>query len=129
MGIGDHITWHGTPDGRADWMQLQSLCNPTGSESESDVSSGGETSYEAKLAFSPTDTDQLVGHAVVALFIHSNKHLDQNALVPALGISGILAEVMAILYDCREDVMLHISPLPWLDFSSKRFVEDGILVL
>jgi hypothetical protein len=89
----------------------------------------GGTSYEAKLAFSPTDTDQLVGHAVVALFIHSNKHLDQNALVPALGISGILAEVMAILYDCREDVMLHISPLPWLDFSSKRFVEDGILVL
>ena len=116
-------------------MQLQSLHNPTGSESESDVSSGGGgggggTSYKAKLAFSPTDTDQLVGHAMVASFIHSNKHPDQNALAPALGISnGIGAEVKAILYDCREDVMLHISPLLWIDFSSKRFVEDGILVL
>ena len=60
-------------------------------------------------------------------FIHANRHPAQNALIPALGISGGSGEFIAALYDCRRDVLLHLKPVVW--FHEGRFMESAIFLL
>ena len=50
IGIGSILTWHGTPDGRAEWTQLRvsRTRREVDDESESDLSSsGGKTTYNS----------------------------------------------------------------------------------
>ena len=66
IGIGSGLTWHGHPDGLADWAPLQSdEDDPTGSDSDS--SAGGKTAYDPKTDFSidAHGIDQLLGQSVV----------------------------------------------------------------
>ena len=90
-------------------MPLMGIGEP---ETSSEESSGGKTSYKAKTEFSQDSVDQLLGHAVVTSFVHGNRHPNQNPLVPAVGISCLEGEVMALLYDCRKDALLLLLSLP-----------------
>ena len=81
--------------------------------------------------------DQILAHAVVASFIHHNRHPAQNPLVPALGLSGVPegttwvggGEVVALLYNCSTDLALRVEPLPWLDCMSQCLNSRGIFVM
>jgi hypothetical protein len=62
-----------------------------------EVSDGGKTVLEAKRVFTPDNIDQIFGQAVVASFIHRNRHPEQNALIPAIGLAGVDGHVMAVV--------------------------------
>ena len=88
------------------------------SDSESESSSGGKTNIEAKLKLKPQHIDQLVAQTVVSSHIHYNRHPNQNPLIPAVGISGVNGELVAILYDCVRDLLFQVVALTWLDVSA-----------
>lgn len=69
-----------------------------------------------------------MGQSVVSSFTHANRHPDQNSLVPAVGISAG-GDFMVFLYDCRNDVLLEIVPMPWINIGRQRFNAYGIFVL
>ena len=50
--------------------------------------------------------------------IHYNRHPNQNPLIPAVGISGVNGELVAILYDCVRDLLFQVVALTWLDVSA-----------
>ena len=137
--MGTPTTWHGTPDGRANGTSLYSLTtDKCESGSESDTSEGGATTFEDKLSFTLLEQiDQILAHAVVASFIHHNRHPDQNPLMLALGLSGVPegttwvggGEVVALLYNCSTDLALRVEPLAWLDCMSQRLDSRGIFVM
>ena len=66
LGMGSSLTWHGAPDGRADWAPLQSIsCIHDDSDSDSEASSGGKTTCEAKKTFSPSELElKLLFHPI-----------------------------------------------------------------
>ena len=71
--MGSRLTWHGSSDGRADWAPLHFVKRSTGdTDSESESSSGGKTTFEAKAKFTPPDLDQFLAQAVVSSHIHYN---------------------------------------------------------
>ena len=130
LGMGSSITWHGTPDGRADWAPLQSVSHiHDDSDSDSEASSGGKTTCEAKKTFSPSELDQLMAQAVVSSYVHYNRHPEQNPLVPALGFSCMDGLLLAVVYDCTTDTMLQLLPLPWIDMPKRRLVQHGVVVM
>ena len=102
-GMGSTLTWHGSPEGRADWTPLYFVRRPSDTDSDAESSSGGKTAYEAKPRFKPRHLGQLLVHAVVSSHVHHNRHPRQNPLIPALGISGVDGEMVAGLYDCTKD--------------------------
>ena len=71
---------------------------------------------EAKQYFQIHDLDQVVAQAVLSSFIHHNRHPDQYALVPAVGISAVEGHVLAVLFDCQFDVLLTSLEVPWLSW-------------
>lgn len=130
LGVGDNSTWHGAPDGRADWAPVHSVESDSDeSEVDQSQSPGRKTSYEAKRTFRSDDIDQLVAHAVITSYVHSNRHPEQNHLIPAIAVSGLDGEVMAIMYDSYHDVMLHIHPLNWIDVTNNLYVDCGVFIL
>ena len=70
---------------------------------------GGTQCWKQRV-FTPDNIDQIFGQPVVASFIHRNRHPEQNALIPAIGLAGVDGHVMAVLYDCNTDRALHIHP-------------------
>ena len=70
----------------------------------------------------PDNIDKIFGQAVVASFIHRNRHPEQNALISAIGLAGVDGHVMAVLYDCSSDRALHIHPHQWLDVDQRRLM-------
>lgn len=62
-------------------------------------------------------------------YVHSNRHPEQNHLIPAIAVSGLDGEVMAIMYDSYHDVMLHIHPLNWIDVTNNLYVDCGVFIL
>lgn len=57
--------------------------------------------------------EQLMAQAIVFSFLQNkkNKGILKTFLVPAIGICG--KKLVIHLYDCLEDVLLEIFPLPW----------------
>ena len=74
---------------------------------------------EAKKTLSP---DQLMAHAVVSSYIHHNRHLEQNPLVPALCFSCMDGLLLVVIYDCTTDTRLQLLPLTWIDIPKHRLV-------
>jgi len=127
MGMGETTTWHGDPDGYCDLLPVKDITAKE-DDQDSDASSGGKATFEAKVAsLGITELNQVTGHAVVMSFIHTNRHPAQNVLIPALGISGRSGEFVAALYDCHRDVLLHLHPIQWLH--DGKFMESAILLL
>lgn len=66
MGMGDHQTWHGIPEERANWASLHSMREIGEFSSEftctlgSDTSAGGKTSYKAKKELERSVVDQVM---------------------------------------------------------------------
>ena len=52
-----------------------------------------------------------------------------NALIPAVGISGLEGCVMAVLYDCREDILLTSERVSWLEVDDQQLSRPGIFLL
>ena len=116
IGMGSNKTWHGHPDGSSDWAPLSAMMNDNQS---GEVSDGGKTTLEAKQMCTPDTVDQVFGQAVVASFIHRNRHPEQNALIPAVGLEGLDGNVMAVLYDCNTDRAFNIHPQQWFDVDNR----------
>ena len=74
------------------------------------------------------ELNQVVGHSVVMSFIHSNRHPEQNSLIPALGISGKDRTIIASLYDCHMDILFHLHPVLWLN-EDGTFTESVVVLL
>ena len=132
MGMGTRQTWHGTPDGRANFAAVsiaRTSDHGNTSESESEHSSVSKTVYEAKKEFCGANIDQLTAQAVVSSFVHNKRHPDQNPLVPAVGISTLDGYMVSIMYDCKLDVLLTSSLIKWLDIDDKRLVKSGVVLL
>ena len=83
MGMGETTTWHGAPDGCCDLLPVIDATSKENNQDDqdSDASSGGKTT----IGNSRTEPSN---RACVMSFIHANRHPAQNALIPALGISG-----------------------------------------
>ena len=125
MGMGETTTWHGAPDGCCDIDATSKENNQD--DQDSDAFSGGKTTIEAKVkSLEIAELNQVTGHAVMMSLIHANRYPAQNALIPALGISGGSGEFIAALYDCRRDVLLHLKPVVW--FHEGRFMESAIFL-
>ena len=69
--------------------------------------------------------NQVVGHAVVASFLHINAYPGHSHLVPAILINA--TEVAFAFYDAEHDVMIHILPLKWRE--RQLLVERGLVLL
>ena len=123
MGMGETTTWHGAPDSLPVIDATSKENNQD--DQDSDASSGGKTTIEAKVkSLEIAELNQVTGHAVMMSFVHANRHPAQNALIPALGISGGSGEFIVALYDCHRDVLLH---LVW--FREGKFMESAIFLL
>ena len=116
IGIGTSATWHGSPDGRSDWVSVKfgTMSYTLNKDSDSEDSLGGKVSIEAKVEFKPADIDQLVAQAVVSSHIHYNRHPSQNSLLPSVGISGD-GRFVVVMYDCVLDVLVHTAIMPYVD--------------
>ena len=127
LGMGSTLTWYGSPDSRADWSPLQYIKRDlVENDSESESSSWGKTTTEAKLKLKRQhNIDQLVAQTVVSSHIH-NRHPNQNPLIPALGISG---KLVAIMYDCVKDMLFHVVALKSLDINERCFNPHAIFLL
>ena len=89
--MGVTTTWRGAPDGCCDLLPVIDATSKENNQDDqdSDASSGGKTTIEAKVkSLEIAELNQVTRHAVVMSFIHANRHPAQNALIPALGISG-----------------------------------------
>ena len=75
------------------------------------------------------DIDQVIGHAVVASFVHHKRHPQQNPLIPSVGISSE-GGVIAALYDCQSDVLLSRPPeVTWLNRQDRTLDRCGVVLL
>ena len=74
---------------------------------------GGKMGYEAKKSIVNYDLDQVLTQAVVASFIHKNRHPDEHCLVPAVGVSVEEGYIIVVLYDCERDILLTSAEI-WL---------------
>ena len=129
LGMGTSLTWHGSPDARTNWVPVTQCRRhkfESDSSSDSECSSGG---IEAKKQLQPTDLDQLMAQAVVSSYIHHNRHPEQNPLIPALAVSGVNGEMIAILYDCVNDILFQITPLTWLDMHTRQLVPPTVVLM
>ena len=66
----------------------------------------------------------MVGHSVVASFIHRNTHSGYSHLIPALLLNA--GEVACALCDPEHEVLIHIRPIKWRE---KRSLVKGKVVL
>ena len=85
MGMGSRQTWHGTPDGRADFIPVIAATQQCGlqitSDRDSDQSLGGKTFCEAKTGdFDENALNQLTAQAVVSSFVHKKSMLSKTLL-------------------------------------------------
>ena len=70
-----------------------------------------------------------MAQAVVSSYIHHNRHPKQNPLIPALAVSGFNGKVIAILYDCVNDVLFQIEPLTWLDMQNRQLLPHAVVLM
>ena len=71
LGMGNKRTWHGTPDGRADWAPLKfkrRKATKNDNDSESEQTNGGKTTCEAKKSFDPDDHRSTCGSGGCVIF-------------------------------------------------------------
>ena len=71
----------------------------------------------------------LFGNTVVYGFVHYNRQLTHNPLVPVLGMSGGLGICMVAFYDPVHDVLMYVLTTPWFDGHKSRFEKEGMLLL
>ena len=134
MGVGSINTWRGIPDGRSDWITTVAAPRPESRESESsdsESSVGRKAVVEGKRWLGGTSMfDQIVGYAVVHSFIRAQRHPDDNAMVPAICLAAESGECWVAMYDCKQDILLLIDPMPWLPSSdSPPMLNEATIVL
>ena len=129
MGMGTSATWHGAPDCLCDVTPVVNMPFEDDTDSDSN-SSGGKVTVDAKrYSLNFSDLNQIVGHAVVMSFIHHRRHPSQGPAVPAIGISCGSGEFNAALYDCVNDILLHLQPIIWWDQKNNEFDEAAVTLL
>ena len=131
LGMGTVTTWHGTPDGRCDIIPVTSMDPDVGGyDEDSEDSSGGKSAVECKVSEPGfKEMNQIVGQSVVMSFTHHNRHPSQNPLVPSVAISGKKGVFCASLYDCVNDVLLHMQEVKWVDFIEKKLIKPAVFLL
>ena len=123
LGMGTHLMWHGTPDGRVrgevnliaggdideeDVPDDSSDSDVPDDSSDSNVGSvssdGKPTTIEAKRSSRAVHLSQVVATCVVAAFVEKNVHPTKSAMVPTILIDEHCCRVC--LYDCNKDILL-----------------------
>lgn len=130
LGIGRELTWHGSPNCRSDVDNLNVDRVVEDDEASDTESTGVKTQIEKKHSgLGPRQLNQMIGNAVTYGFVHKNRHLNRNPLIPVVGISGGYGVLMLVLYEPILDVLIYTHPQMWLNRNDGKLVAERILLL